>query len=277
MASIAPTDGPYVICEGKKLLDFSSCDFLGLSQHPEVKKSAIKYALKYGVGAAPHSTPQREVESKLAHYLGKESALLFSSASELFSQLEKLSATVLSTDTDNLASLKKAKGLKVADDTYLLGMTGGNGFGSSAEADVICASLFSGSAAFIAGPKKQLAPLVNEAISFPTVGALDCALSFIPEMEHERKMIQKHKSWLMKALGDFSVKELKSPRVLLTSDQADLMRQFFLQEQIYLAPAKDNILSFSMTALHTPDDLDQLTVALKRLSATDLGSVLKSF
>jgi 7-keto-8-aminopelargonate synthetase-like enzyme len=277
MESIAPTDGPYVIYEGKKLLDFSSCDFLGLAQHPEVKKNAIKYALKYGVGATANSTPQREVESKLAHYLGKEAALLFSSTSELFSQLEKLGATILSTDTDNLASFKKAKGLKVADETYLLGMIGASGFGTSTDlADAVCGSLLSGSCAFIAGAKKQLAQLTHSAINFPLLGALDCAFSFIPEMEHERKMIVKHKSWLMKALGDFSVKELKSPRVLLTSDQAELMRKFFIQEQIYLAPSKDNTLSFSMTALHTPDDLDQLTVALKRLTTTDLALAMQS-
>ena len=51
MDSIAPVDGPYINLDGKKLLDFSSCDYLGLAQHPEVKKGAIKYALKYGVGA----------------------------------------------------------------------------------------------------------------------------------------------------------------------------------------------------------------------------------
>ena len=85
----APTDGPYILWNGKKLLDFSSCDFLGLTQHPEVKKGAIKYALKYGVGALSNSTPQCEVQTKLAHYLGKEAALLFASACELHAQLEK--------------------------------------------------------------------------------------------------------------------------------------------------------------------------------------------
>ncbi len=286
MESIAPTDGPYVIHEGKKLLDFSSCDFLGLAQHPEVKKGAIKYALKYGVAALAHSTPQQEVEAKLAHYLGKESARLFACKSQLLAQLEKLGATVLSTDTDDLssflASLKKAKGLKVADDTYLLGMTGAHGFGSSTElsqADAICGSLLCGSGAFIAGSKKQLdsiTPSTPSALSFPALGALDCALSLIPEMEAERKMVQKHKSWLMKQLGDFSVKEHRSPRIELTSENAAAMRQFFLQEQIYLAPSNNQTLYFSLTALHTPDDLDQFSVALKKLSAADLALAMQS-
>lgn len=275
MESIAPVDGPYVVCDGKKLLDFSSCDFLGLAQHPEVKKGAIKYALKYGVGTPTPgtlSTPQLEVEAKLAHYLGKEQALLFASESELQAQLEKLGVTLFSAETEEG---KKGKGLKVADETYLLGMIGSNGFGTSGT-DLVCGSFMCGSGAFLAGPKKQLSGLTAGALSFPTLGALDCALVFIPEMEAERKMILKHKAWLLKELGDFSATQLRSPRVVISSKEAVQMRQFLLQEQIYLAPSKDQTLYFSITALHTPDDLDQLAVALKKLSATDLALAMQS-
>ncbi len=274
MESIAPTDGPYVLLDGKKLLDFSSCDFLGLSQHPEVKKGAIKYALKYGVGTPPPSTistPQLEIESKLAHYLGKETALLFSSESELHAQLEKLSATIVSAETDHV----KTKGLKVSDETFLFGLTGANGFGSSGDS-TICGSFLCGSGAFVAGAKKQLAELVSGRMSFPVLGALDCALSFIPEMEAERKMVQKHKTWLIKQLSGFTIEELRSPRVILSSKDAELMRQFLLQEQIFLAPSQNKTLHFSITALHTPDDLDQLAVALKKLSTTDLALAMQS-
>lgn len=254
MESIAPTDGPYVVFEGKKLLDFSSCDFLGLAQHPEVKKGAIKYALKYGVAATTRSSPQLEVESKLAHYLGKECALLLSSESEL-------------------ASLKKAKS---ADITYYLGMVGSNGFGSSKDAEIVYGALLFGAATFIAGPKKQLSAFQPGKISFPSLGAIDCALSFIPEMEQERKMVQKYKSWLVKLLGDFSIEEQKYPRVNLTTSDAEGVRQFFLEEQIYLAPSSDTTLSFGVTALHTPDDLDQLTDAVKKFSTTDLALAMQS-
>ena len=276
MESIAPTDGPYIIIDGKKLLDFSSCDFLGLAQHPEVKKGAIKYALKYGVGTPPlsiQSTPQLEIEAKLAHYLGKESALLFACPTELRAQLDKLGASPISTETADASSLKKGKGVKVADDTYLLGMTGARGFGSASElpVDIVCGSLMLGSGAFIAGPKKQLATLTPGQLSYPALGAIDCALSFIPEMEHERKMVLKYKSWLVKLLGDFSIKEMKSPRVILSSQQAEAVRSYFLQEQIYLAPSVNDTLYFAITALHTPDDLDQLSFAVKKLSETDLA------
>ncbi len=274
MESIAPVDGPYVLLDGKKLLDFSSCDFLGLSQHPEVKKGAIKYALKYGVGASPHSTistPQLEIESKLAHYLGKEKALLFSSESELHQQFEKLGATIISAENGSA----KAKGLKVSDETFLLGMTGTNGFGSQSD-DMICGSLLCSSGAFVAGTKKQLAELMSGRISFPALGALDCALSFIPEMDAERKIVQKHKAWLVKELSKFSIEELRSPRVILSSKDAELMRQFLLQEQIYLAPSQNQTLYISITALHTSDDLDQLAATLKKLSTTDLALATQS-
>jgi hypothetical protein len=90
-------------------------------------------------------------------------------------------------------------------------------------------------------------------------------------MEQERKMVLKHKSWLVKQLSDFSLKEEKMPKVILTSPEADTIRQFLMEEQIYLAPSVDQSLYFAITALHTPDDLDQLAVALKKLSDTDLA------
>lgn len=278
MEAIAQADGPYLLCEGKKLLDFSSYDFLGLAQHPEVKKSSIKYTLKYGVGTPPDaisSAPQIEVEGKLAHYLGKEAAILFPSESEMRLQLEKLGATLFSTETDELSSVKKNKGLKVADDTFLLGTKEPYGFGSSeafSHFDAVCGLLscgVGGSGAFIAGPKKVMAAFQpSSALCFPAIGALDCALSLIPEMEAERKTVEKNKAWLVKEVEAFSTQPLRSPRIILTfksKESADAVRHSFLQEQIYLAPPKNGHLCLSTTALHTPDDLDQLAVALKKL------------
>jgi 7-keto-8-aminopelargonate synthetase-like enzyme len=251
METIVPADGPYVIYEGKKLLDLSSCDFLGLSQHPEVKKEAIKYTLKYGVAALTYSTIQHEIEAKLAQYLGKETALLFS-------------------------CLPALQGLKIADNTYLMGVTGPRGFGSSADLGLVCGALLCTSGAFVAGPKKQLASLSPGVLSFPVLGALSCALSLIPEMDAERKMIHEHKAWLLKQLSPFPTEELRSPRILLKSPQAEAIRQFFLQEQIYLSPCQDQTLCFSMTALHTADDLDLLSQAFKKLAATDLALAMQS-
>ncbi len=283
MESITPTDGPYVIYKGKKLLDFSSYDFLGLTQHPEVKKGAIKYALKYGVGTSPlslSSSPHREIEAKLAHYLGQEAALLFSSQRELQLQLNKLDATVISTETDDLTTLKKTKGLTIADDTFLIGIEGKNGFGSDLSdvehIDMVCGSLLCGSGAFIAGRKTKVAALTSGALSFPVLGALDSALVFIPEMEAERKLVHNHQAWLVNQLDDFSIRKLRSSRVVLQTNEAETLRQFFIQQQIYLAPSQNKTICFSPTALHTPDDLDQLAAALKKLAATDLALAMQS-
>jgi 8-amino-7-oxononanoate synthase len=67
--------------EKKSLLSFISYDFLNISDHPFVKKSAIKYVLKWGAGSAPsqlissHLGIQHQLEERLSKLLGKESCL----------------------------------------------------------------------------------------------------------------------------------------------------------------------------------------------------------
>jgi 8-amino-7-oxononanoate synthase len=71
--------------DGRALIDASSNDYLGLSQHPLVKARAAEWAERHGAGA-PSSrlvTGTRDitlaVEEKLAAFKGCEAALLFSS------------------------------------------------------------------------------------------------------------------------------------------------------------------------------------------------------
>ncbi len=82
---IVPLDGAHVLCEDKKMLNFSSNDYLNLSQHQELKKNAIRFLLQHGVGTTTsfvvnsHLHCHGLIEEKLALLLGKEAVHLFNS------------------------------------------------------------------------------------------------------------------------------------------------------------------------------------------------------
>ena len=289
MEFVSPTDGPYILCQGKKWLDFSSCDFLGLAQHPEVKKAVIKYTLKYGVGlpVAPlGSAQQQQLEGKLAQFLGMETAVLFPSFEEALMKVKQLKATLISSDSEEFASLSNKKSLICVDDSFTICVKGEHGFGIAAHQkgiDLITGSLAYGvgcSGAFVAGSKKILAEVTaSQPLSFPAIGALDSALSFMLEMTPERETLVNHCQWLGKQLKDLPAHMMTSPRVILefkSEKEALLARQLFLEGQIFLAPPQGSTLYLAVTALHTPDDLDQLAGVLKKLSATDWALAMQS-
>ena len=73
-----------VIINGKKVLMFGSNSYLGLTNHPEIKRQSIAAVNKYGCGCAGSRflngtlDIHLELEAKLAEFVGKESALIFS-------------------------------------------------------------------------------------------------------------------------------------------------------------------------------------------------------
>jgi 8-amino-7-oxononanoate synthase len=69
---------------GEDLLNFSSNDYLGLANDPQVKQAFIAGANQYGVGAGAshlitgHTRAHHELEQALAEFTGRDRALLFS-------------------------------------------------------------------------------------------------------------------------------------------------------------------------------------------------------
>jgi len=73
-----------VIIDGKKVLMFGSNSYLGLTNHPKLKEASIAAINKYGSGCAGSRFLNGtldlhiELEEKLAKFVGKEDALVFS-------------------------------------------------------------------------------------------------------------------------------------------------------------------------------------------------------
>lgn len=73
-----------VVINGKKVLMFGSNSYLGLTNHPEIKERSIRAIKKYGSGCAGSRflngtlDIHLELEEKLAEFVGKEAALVFS-------------------------------------------------------------------------------------------------------------------------------------------------------------------------------------------------------
>ncbi len=73
-----------VLMNGKKVLMFGSNSYMGLTNHPKVIEAAIEATKKYGTGMA--GSPflngtldiHKQLEARLAEYVGKEDAMLFS-------------------------------------------------------------------------------------------------------------------------------------------------------------------------------------------------------
>lgn len=76
---------PYVVRDGRKMLQFSGLDYLGLATDPRVEQAAIDAIKEYGVGAlASRLTTgtldiHRVLEARLAEFMCAEDAVVFTS------------------------------------------------------------------------------------------------------------------------------------------------------------------------------------------------------
>ena len=74
---------PKMIFRGKEVLTWSLNNYLGLANHPEVRKADAEAAAQYGMGypmgarmMSGNSTKHEELEQKLAEFVGKQDAYL---------------------------------------------------------------------------------------------------------------------------------------------------------------------------------------------------------
>ena len=109
----SPQDARIVI-EGREVLNFSSNNYLGLANHPEVVAALASYAGRYGVGSGAsrlisgHMDVHAELEEAVARFKGAESCLTFSAGYManlgILSTLGNADATIFS-DERNHASI----------------------------------------------------------------------------------------------------------------------------------------------------------------------------
>jgi len=82
---LSSPQGVNIEIDGQQVINFSSNDYLGLANHPEVRKAFKKAVDEYGVGSGSshlicgHSRSHHALEEELADFTGRDRALLFSS------------------------------------------------------------------------------------------------------------------------------------------------------------------------------------------------------
>ncbi|MCG7409021.1 glycine C-acetyltransferase [Paenibacillus sp. ACRRX] len=95
------SDAWMTLAGGKRVLQMSSNNYLGLTHHPKLKQAAIEATEKYGVGAGSVRTItgtlaiHDELEQKLAAFKGTEAALVFQSG---FTTNQGVLGTILGAD-----------------------------------------------------------------------------------------------------------------------------------------------------------------------------------
>jgi 8-amino-7-oxononanoate synthase len=84
LRTIGGNDGAHTVVDGRRLLNFSSNDYLGLAGHRLLVAALKQAADEHGVGATAahlvcgHRAPHAALEDALAEWTGRERALLFS-------------------------------------------------------------------------------------------------------------------------------------------------------------------------------------------------------
>lgn len=285
---LTPIDSASVFLGDRKYFSFSSHDYLGLSDHPEIKKNAIKLLLQYGMCATSCEDPsfafkhQKQIEEKLAELLGKEQVFFFTSPPSI--PLKNLtfaeSIHSLGGHFTDLTRMKQKDSFLCVDDSHSLGLFGKEGMGISAHCegiDLITGSFSKGCGAFgyyLACSKKMgdLMQKTSDLLPSCVLGALDAAFELIPHMEGERKQLEQRAHFLRSELLEIGFAPIPSisPLIALpfdTKEEAEALRKNLFEGEILVAPPKEFnrqfLLQFPLTAAHMPDHLGLLLQQLK--------------
>ena len=76
--AISSEQDPEVIIDGKKVLMFGSNCYTGLVNDPRIKEAAIEAIRKYGTGCAGSPDLHKQLEARIAEYIGKEDVMIYS-------------------------------------------------------------------------------------------------------------------------------------------------------------------------------------------------------
>lgn len=117
LKSVVPVPGGEIEINGSRFINFASNDYLGLSQHPFVKRLSAHYLNAYGAGTCSsrllsgNIAIYERIENDIAALKGTESALIFATGfqanSTILSTLAQTGA-VIASDRDNHASIAQA-------------------------------------------------------------------------------------------------------------------------------------------------------------------------
>ena len=118
------TEGTEVVVEGRKILMIGSNNYLGLTTDPRVREAAIEAVKRYGTSCTGSRflngtlALHQEAEARLANYVGKEAALVFSTGYQtnlgtISSLIAKGDVVVL--DKDDHASIVDGAMLALGD------------------------------------------------------------------------------------------------------------------------------------------------------------------
>jgi len=115
-------EGTEVVYQGRRIIMCGSNNYLGLTTHPKVREAAIEAIKKYGTSCTGsrflngNMTIIEELEAKLAKWVGKESALVFSTGMQV--NLGTISSIVSKRD---IIILDKDDHASIVDGAFLSG------------------------------------------------------------------------------------------------------------------------------------------------------------